>query len=269
MKTIKLFFKQILNLYVFRIIVVQLLRNNLINRRFKNLIELNGLHNIYKSQIKVFNVIGDAVTRDLCIFGIPQKEKKIFDKFIHEISNADSFLDVGAGIGLYTLFAHEHNKNIQTLSIEPNPEVFKTLKKNLNIMPSINKEPKVLNKVVSCKSDQVEFYIPTGDDFSYGTSKKNILIEKKIPFRSLIVETTNLSGYESNNFEVIKIDVEGSELDVLKTINPYLKNCRLIFVEIMKQNKLGVYELLNSFNLKPIIESKEEIGNYVFKKVDT
>ena len=43
------------------------------------------------------------------------------------------FLDIGA-IGLYTLFAHEHNKNIQTLSIEPNPDVFKALNKNLKNM---------------------------------------------------------------------------------------------------------------------------------------
>ena len=149
MKIIKLFLKQILNLPAFRIIVIKLLRKNSINKRFKNLIQLNGMHNIYQSQIKVFNTKGDAVSRDLCIFGIPEKEKKIFDKFAHEVSVAKSFLDIGAGIGLFTLFAHEYNKNIQTLSIEPNPEVFKILKKNLNNIASTSKEPKVLNKAVS------------------------------------------------------------------------------------------------------------------------
>ena len=268
MKIIKLFLKQIFNLPAFRIIVIQLLRKNLINKRFKNLIQLNGMHNIYQSQIKVFNAKGDAVTRDLCIFGIPEKEKKIFDKFIHEVSNAKAFLDIGAGIGLFTLFAHEYNKNIQTLSIEPNPEAFETLKKNLNNINLTNKEPKVLNKAVYYKKDKIEFFIPTGDDFSYGTSKKNILIEKKIPYKSIIIETTNLSRYESNNFEVIKIDVEGSELDVLKTINSYLENCKYIFIEIMLENKIEVYKLLKSFNFEPIIESKSEVGNFVFKKID-
>ena len=128
MKIIKLFLKQILNLPAFRIIMIQLLRKNAINKRFKNLIQLNGMHNIYQSQIKVFNAKGHSVTRDLCIFGIPEK-KKIFDKFIHEVSNAKSFLDIGAGIGLFTLFAHEYNKNIQTLSIELTLKHLRLLKK--------------------------------------------------------------------------------------------------------------------------------------------
>ena len=130
MKTIKKYLKEIFKLFLFRIIIVQLLRNKLINRRFKNLIELNGMHYIYKSKIKVFNTKEDSVTRDAYLEFL--KKKKIFDRFIFEVSNAKSFLDIGAGIGLYTLFAHEHNKNIQTLSVEPNPEVFNTLNKNLN-----------------------------------------------------------------------------------------------------------------------------------------
>tara|TARA_B100001109_G_C18836625_1_gene462277 strand:- start:393 stop:1223 length:831 start_codon:yes stop_codon:yes gene_type:complete len=269
MKIIKKYLKQIFKLPLFRIIIVQLLRNKLINRRFKNLIELNGMNYIYKSKIKVFNAKEDSVTRDLCIFGIPQKEKKIFDRFIFEVSNAKSFLDIGAGIGLYTLFAHEHNKNIQTLSIEPNPDVFKALNKNLRNMSLNSKVAKVLNKVVSSKNDMINFFIPTGDDFSYGTSKKNLLIEKNISYRSISIDTTNLSEYKTSNFEIIKIDVEGSELDVLKTIGSYLKNCRLLFIEIRTENKTEVYELLKSFNFKPIIESKEEVGNYVFINIDS
>lgn len=269
MKIIKKYLKQIFKLSLFRIIIVQLLRNRSINRRFKNLIELNGMHYIYKSKIKVFNAKEDSVTRDLCIFGIPQKEKKIFDRFIFEVSNAKSFLDIGAGIGLYTLFAHEHNKNIQTLSIEPNPDVFKVLNKNLKNMSLNSKAAKVLNKVVSSKNDMINFFIPTGDDFSYGTSKKNLLIEKNISYRSISIDTTNLSEYKTSNFEIIKIDVEGSELDVLKTISLYLKNCRLLFIEIRTENKAEVYELLKSFNFKPIIESKEEVGNFVFINIDS
>ena len=34
-----------------------------------------------------------------------QKEEEIFSKFIEVIKTSTSFLDIGAGIGLYTLFA--------------------------------------------------------------------------------------------------------------------------------------------------------------------
>ena len=36
----------------------------------------------------------------------------------------------------------------------------------------------------------------------------------------------------------------------------------------MQENKSEVYDLLKNFNLQPIIESKEDIGNYVFKKTN-
>ena len=154
MKTIKKYLKQIFKLFLFRIIIVQLLRNKLINRRFKNLIELNGMHYIYKSKIKVFNAKKTQLQEILHIWN-SSKEKKIFDRFIFEVSNAKSFLDIGAGIGLYTLFAHEHNRNIQTLSVEPNPEVFNILNKNLNNISQTRKSPETLNKFVSTKMGSI------------------------------------------------------------------------------------------------------------------
>jgi len=266
MKTIKLLLKKISNLTLFQKIIIYLLRNRLISKRFKNLIELSGMHYIYKSKIRVLNYTNDAVSRDLCIFGIPKKENEIFDKFIVEVKNANSFLDIGAGIGLYTLFAVKDSSCKLVLSIEPNPYVFKILNRNLEDIPINNQISKTLNKAVSSKSNTIELFIPTGDDFSYTTSNKSLLVKKDIKFKSIVVETTDLSKFKNNYFEVIKIDVEGSELDVLKTISFYLQNCRILFIEIMKENKNEVYNLLKSFNLKPTIESEDDIGNYVFEK---
>ena len=48
----------------------------MILNRFKNLIQLEGFINIYEHQIEILNDKEDAVSRDLCIFGIPETEKK-------------------------------------------------------------------------------------------------------------------------------------------------------------------------------------------------
>ena len=88
MEAIKFLLKKIINRSLFKMFIIYLLRNKLISKRFKNLIELDGMHYIYKTKIKVYNDKKDAVTRDLCIFGIPKKEKEIFDKFIFEVRNA-------------------------------------------------------------------------------------------------------------------------------------------------------------------------------------
>ena len=134
------------------------------------------------------------------------KEHQVFSKFLSEIKKVNSFLDIGAGIGLYTLFAIKNNQSIKTLSIEPNPEVFKVLEKNLNSFSPLNTNNKLLNKAVSNENIRLEFYIPTGDDFSYGTSNKHLLEEKNISYESLIVETTNFIEFSNDFYEIIKID---------------------------------------------------------------
>ena len=205
----------------------------------------------------------------MTIFGIPKNEKEIFSKFLSEIKKVNSFLDIGAGIGLYTLFAIQNKKSIKTLSIEPNPEVFKVLEKNLNNFSPLNINNKTLNKAVSNENIRLEFYIPTGDDFSYGTSNKHLLEEKNISYESLIVETTNFIEFSNDFFEIIKIDVEGSELDVLMAIEKQLSHCKFLFIEILGINKNKAISFLDNYGLKPIVESEEEVGNFIFQRQDS
>jgi len=266
MNYIKLLLKKIVNLVLLKRVIIFLLRQNLIVRRFKNLIEFKGFHYIYKSKIMIFNTLKDAVSRDLSIFGIPKKEQEIFSRFVQEIKKVNSFLDIGSGIGLYTLFAIKHNESIKTLSIEPNPEVFKVLEKNLRIISPLNSNNKTLNKAVSNENINLEFYIPTGDDFSYGTSNKYLLEEKDISYKSLIVETSNLKEFRNDFYEIIKIDVEGSELEVLMAIEEQLSHCKFLFIEILGINKNKVISFLDNHGLKPIVESVEEVGNFIFQR---
>ena len=81
MSSLKNLAKLIINIKAIRTLIIILLRRNLISRKFKNLIKLDGFKNIYKYQIEIFNDNKDAVSRDLCIFGIPESEKEIFKIF--------------------------------------------------------------------------------------------------------------------------------------------------------------------------------------------
>ena len=98
------------------------------------------------------------------------------------------------------------------------------------------------------ESGKIEFYIPAGNDFSYATYNKNIL-EENIPFTSVIVESSDLRLETKLDFDVIKIDVEGAELEVLKGVQEKIENCKFLFIEIMKENKNDVFMLLKSYPL--------------------
>ncbi|MAT79878.1 MAG: hypothetical protein CMD13_03980 [Flavobacteriales bacterium] len=261
----KLLLRKILTQSLIKKLTISLLRRRLISKRFKNLIELEGFYNLHKSNISIFNSKFDAVSRDLCIFGIGKKEQIIFNKFVEEVKHASSFLDIGAGIGLYTLFAIKLNPKISTLSIEANPEVFSVFKKNLINLEEFNQSHKTLNKFVSREVGNIEFNIPTGDDFSYGTSKKKFLEQKNIQFKQLQVPTTDISDFKHSRFEIIKIDVEGSELDALFAISDFLKYCKLLFIEIFPENKSEVYKLLKKYNFQVMVESNHDVGNYIFQ----
>ena len=70
MSSLKNLSKIIVNLKAIRTFILFLLRRNMILNRFKNLIQLEGFINIYEHQIEILNDKKDAVSRDLCIFGI-------------------------------------------------------------------------------------------------------------------------------------------------------------------------------------------------------
>ena len=260
---LKFFLRKIINKKLFQYFCINLIRKNIIPKKFKNLITLDGFYKIYKSDIEIFNDRFDAVSRDLCIFGIPKKEMIIFKKFLLEIKYADSFLDIGAGVGLYSLFAMKNNPMVHICSVEANPFIYKKLLKNLQ--NNNNLDVLTLNKAVTNNVGNIEFYIPTGDDFSYATFYKDILNEKNIPFTSVIVPSTDLKEEIKIGFDVIKIDVEGAELEVLEGIEDKLKKCKFLFIEITNKNKNEAFELLKKLSFDVIIDSDEYVGNYVFK----
>ena len=72
------------------------------------------------------------MSRDLILFGLPRKEREVFLEFLKkEKKNIFGYI----GNWPFTLFAIETNKEIKTLSVEANPEVFRILKENFRIPP--------------------------------------------------------------------------------------------------------------------------------------
>jgi len=62
--------------------------------------------------------------------------KEIFDDRIYfrhgiELRDGDCVFDVGANIGLFSVFVQEHYRNVKTVAFEPAPEVFPLLQFNL------------------------------------------------------------------------------------------------------------------------------------------
>lgn len=176
-----------------------------------------------------------------------------------KLFEGEFFVDIGANIGRYTLLQSKlFNKNkIRIISIEPDPDTFKALKYNVL---KLNKLQNVIlvNKAVFSTKKQISFYQVKGlSDFNsiyrtYG---------KKIP-----VQGDTLDGILKENkiekVDVIKIDVEGAEIEALKGSNLALDQARKVIVEVHADdvNDYGGFDVV-----KKILEDK----NFSVEKIGT
>ena len=169
--------------------------------------------------------------------------------------NPSYFLDIGANYGEISLTTRYPKSVKKIYLIEPNPNLVKALEKSVAIHPA-SKKIKIIKKAMSDRDNQrVEFTVPFTSS-GLGSIKVTRLYNDlgKQHFEVLTSNLDSLLKNIASKVIVVKIDVEGAELDVLKGARKTMSNNKcLIFLEIssiyLEQLKLSlpkVFEYLNS-----------------------
>jgi FkbM family methyltransferase len=128
------------------------------------------------------------------------------------IDTSGVVVDAGANVGFFTLYAKENGAK-RIYSIEPDPMPFYYLDKNFQKDPSVI----LINKAMNNVSDFLKFDISL--DGSVGsTISTNSKIENKL---SIIVEAITVDNIVAieNEINLLKLDIEGSEFDVIDHMN--------------------------------------------------
>lgn len=143
---------------------------------------------------------------------------------INNIKSSDTFFDIGAAEGLYTCFVGQIVGDQSVVAFEPRPETFQHLKKNVD-MNNINAH--LFNIVLMDKEKDVEFL----EDGMKISSDKNTNDTFTVPANTgdALVEEESLPQPT-----IVKIDVEGAELNVISGLERTLSHraCRLVYLEI-------------------------------------
>lgn len=153
---------------------------------------------------------------DLGIFlGIKNEESISNIEKITNINEKKTIIDIGANIGSVSLPLAKLFKNSIIISVEPTVYAFSKLKKNINLNPNLKKRINLQNIFVSNKNKIIR-EVHSSWNFSdndkkhkihLGTLKKTSLKSKKLDDICSKIK----------NIKFIKIDVDGHELDVLKS----------------------------------------------------
>jgi FkbM family methyltransferase len=152
--------------------------------------------------------------------------------------------DVGALIGETAIFFKDKYPQAKIVAFEPSPRSFSLLKRN--ITQNYLKNVQVVNAAVSSKAGKMNFYTskleanPWGRGDSLNQNKFNNKKDSKI----VPVSVVKLSNYIKGQIDLLKLDIEGSETEVLKEIEPKLKYISQIILEF----HYSVYNPKNNFN---------------------
>ena len=247
-KSIILNFKIILNLRFLRVFLFPQKDNELMS--YLTQIKYSVIQKD-KELLTIRDLGGSTLSRGKSFF----TKEKLTIKWIESFKKNSKFLDVGANIGIYSLYAAILGHEVK--SVEPEALNFAVL--NMHIFDnSLNNKIEAFNFALNDKegiSSMALSQIGFGKSSHHFNNSKNEYVHKHG-----VYGTTTDKFLEEINFEpnYIKIDVDGNESLIIKGMKKTLssKNLSSILVEIDKSgnNKLNMNKIFAEYNFFPSAE---------------
>lgn len=187
-------------------------------------------------------------------YGLFEFEESIF--LIHLLNNQDTFLDIGANVGHYSLLM-SGLKQAKSIAIEPVPKTYSLLKQQIELN---NLNHLIDAKNVGVSNANGELYFST----DRGTMDR---IVNNSYSNSVVVKVQTIDSLVCNNIPLaIKMDVEGYEKYALQGANNVLNNkdLKVIVLELNNSGKRynisdeEVYQIVYGYGFRPFIYNPKE-----------
>jgi len=170
-------------------------------------------------------------------------EKELGDLLKKTVKPGDVFLDLGANIGYFSLLVANNSPSVRVISFEPVASLFQNMNDNISL--NNIKNISTVNAAVGEISGEEELFVSAPDNLgmssfhqpeNYSGNKERV----KVVSIDDWFKTSRLP-----KIDLIKLDIEGSELGALKGMKGVLqKEKPILIVEVNP-------ETLSMFNLKP------------------
>ena len=140
------------------------------------------------------------------------------------------------------------SKENKVYSFEASPPTYEDLKKNVTLNNFKNIEP--FNLALSDRENEELLFLESENDWESSLINSNFPVVNKIKIKTITLDNFVNTNLEKKNHyhTIVKIDVEGHEMSVLKGSSKLIKEfAPLIIIEFSKFIKEKDYELMNTF----------------------
>ncbi len=160
-------------------------------------------------------------------------ELQFFKRYndFYTLNPTPRILDCGSNIGVSVLRYKELFPDAHITAFEPDPNIYAVLLRNISANALKNVD--VVQAAVWSKVTELTFLPDRISDTQGG--RLNINSGDKPQPEQIVVKTIWLGDYLQTPVDFLKLDIEGAELDTLKSVQHLLKNVRQMMVEVHYQ----------------------------------
>ena len=162
--------------------------------------------------------------------GVDQYEPDVHAALFHFLKPGDTFLDCGANIGYFSVLAGDIvGPTGQVIAIDANPITYKQLERNL----ALNRIGRTIHCALTIEPKEMELFVPQEGGDVYSSLRKGGLVcgeaidSFRVAGRTLDEVVSSLS---LGRIELMKIDIEGAELEVLRSAKNVMCELRPVVI---------------------------------------
>lgn len=158
------------------------------------------------------------------------------------VNECKVIVDIGSNIGISALYFLTRNKDCKCYLFEPVPENVEKLKINLKLFEG---RYYLQQKAIANKSGELEFGIEATGRYGGLNRKTGKLITVQcLNINNVLAEVLN----KEQSIDILKIDMEGSEISTIRSINPnFLNRIKYIYFELHDENKNCLIDLHSNY----------------------
>jgi len=174
-------------------------------------------------------IIGDRLVYYDTLFATKTLLTTIYDFYIETkmatlLPSKPVVIDVGANIGQFVVAVKSFYPNAQIYSVEPDRDVYQILNKNIKQFKKVTS----FNYGLSNKEGRVDFYKSNSFSEWSGLHPLEGHNYEKI---SVQIKRGDRLFSSITHIDLLKIDVEGAELEVLQGMKKTISKCKYILIE--------------------------------------